>query len=57
MLGRVDNEVRARLIVLPETAVPRFLDLVDPAFLGQLKSIAVRNGGDLLLGRKHRSLG
>ena len=41
---------KARLIVLPETAVPRFLDLVDPAYLERLKAAAVRNGGDLLLG-------
>jgi apolipoprotein N-acyltransferase len=40
----------AQLIVLPETAVPRFLDLVDPAYLERLKAAAVRNGGDLLLG-------
>ena len=40
----------ARLIVLPETAVPRFLDLVAPPFLERLKAAAVRNGGDLLLG-------
>jgi apolipoprotein N-acyltransferase len=40
----------ARLIVLPETAVPRFLDLVDPAYIERLKAAAVRNRGDLLLG-------
>jgi apolipoprotein N-acyltransferase len=40
----------ARLIVLPETAVPRFLDLVDPLYIERLKAAAVRNGGDLLLG-------
>ena len=40
----------ARLIVLPETAVPRFLDLVERPFLERLKAAAVRNGGDLLLG-------
>ena len=40
----------ARLIVLPETAVPRFLDLVEPSFLERLKTAATRNGGDLLLG-------
>ena len=40
----------SRLIVLPETAVPRFLDLVDPAYLERLKTAAARNGGDLLLG-------
>jgi len=41
---------RARLIVTPETAVPRFLDLVDPAYLARLATAAGRNGGDLLLG-------
>jgi apolipoprotein N-acyltransferase len=40
----------ARLIVLPETAVPRFLDLVERSFLERLKAAATRNGGDLLLG-------
>jgi apolipoprotein N-acyltransferase len=45
----------ARLIVFPETAVPRFLDLVEPSFLERLKAAAVRNGGDLLLGVPARS--
>jgi apolipoprotein N-acyltransferase len=40
----------ARLIVFPETAVPRFLDAVDPAYLRRLEAIARRNQGDLLLG-------
>jgi len=40
----------ARLIVLPETAVPRMLDSVDPAYLARLEAAAKRNGGDLLLG-------
>ncbi len=44
-----------RLIVLPETAVPRFLDLVEPSFLERLKAAAARNGGDLLLGVPVRS--
>ena len=48
--ARLAEGSRARLIVLPETALPRFLDLVDPAFIEQLKTIALRNGGDLLLG-------
>jgi apolipoprotein N-acyltransferase len=48
--ARLADESRARLIVLPETAVPRFLDTVEPAFLARLEAIAVRNGGDLLLG-------
>lgn len=41
---------RARLIVLPETAVPRMLDSVDPAYLARLEAAAKSNGGDLLLG-------
>ncbi|MDX1375688.1 MAG: apolipoprotein N-acyltransferase, partial [Burkholderiales bacterium] len=41
---------RARLIVLPETALPRFLDLVDPAYLARLEAVGRRNDGDLLVG-------
>ena len=39
-----------RLIVLPETAIPRFLGEVDPAYLERLKSLAAARGGDILLG-------
>jgi apolipoprotein N-acyltransferase len=48
--ARLAESSRARLIVLPETAVPRMLDSVDPAYLGRLEAAAKRNGGDLLLG-------
>ena len=48
--ARLAEETRARLIVLPETAVPRFLDRVDPAYLARLAAAAERNRGDLLLG-------
>ena len=48
--ARLAGESKARLIVFPETAVPRFLDAVEPAYLEQLAAIAKRNGGDLLLG-------
>ena len=41
---------RAKLTVLPETAVPRFLDLVDAAYLARLEAAARRNGGDVLVG-------
>lgn len=41
---------RGRLIVLPETAIPRFLDRVDPAYLAQLAAIARRRNGDVLIG-------
>jgi apolipoprotein N-acyltransferase len=45
----------ARLIVLPETAIPRFFDRVEPAYLERLKAAARRNDGDLLLGVPYRS--
>jgi apolipoprotein N-acyltransferase len=41
---------QARLIVMPETALPRFLDLVEPAYLARLEALGRRNGGDLLIG-------
>jgi apolipoprotein N-acyltransferase len=46
-----------RLIVLPETAIPRFLDRVDAAYLARLRAAAQRNGGDLLLGIPYRTAG
>lgn len=52
--ARLAGESRARLIVLPETAIPRFLDVIDPGYLTHLKAIAVRNSGDLLLGVPRR---
>jgi apolipoprotein N-acyltransferase len=48
--ARLAEASRGRLIVLPETAVPRMLDSVEPAFLARLETAAKRNGGDLLLG-------
>lgn len=53
--GRLAEASRARLIVLPETALPRFLDLVDPGYIAQLTAVALRNGGDLLLGVPRRT--
>ena len=53
--ARLAEASRARLVVLPETALPRFLDLVDPAYLQRLRGLAVRNGGDLLLGVVRRN--
>jgi apolipoprotein N-acyltransferase len=53
--ARLAEGSRADLIVLPETAVPRFYDLVDPAYLARLDAAARRNGGDLLLGVPYRS--
>ncbi len=52
--ARLAEGSRAELIVLPETAVPRFYDLVDPAYLARLDAAVRRNGGDLLLGVPYR---
>ena len=53
--ARLAEETRARLIVLPETAVPRMHDSVDPAYFARLEQAARRNGGDLLLGVPYRA--
>jgi apolipoprotein N-acyltransferase len=45
----------ARLIVLPETALPRFYDAVAPQYLARLEAVAKRNRGDLLLGVPYRA--
>jgi len=55
--ARLAERSRARLIVMPETALPRFLDLVDPAYLARLEAIGRRNGGDLLIGAPLRDAG
>ena len=49
------EQTRAKLIVLPETAIPRFLDDIDPAYIARLEAAARRNGGDLLLGVPYRA--
>lgn len=53
--ARLAEETSAKLIVLPETALPRFYDAVDPAYLARLEAAARRNDGDLLLGVPYRS--
>lgn len=52
--ARLADETRAKLIVLPETAIPRFYDDVEPQYLAHLEAIAKRNAGDLLLGVPYR---
>jgi apolipoprotein N-acyltransferase len=44
------HDTKAQLIVFPETAVPRFLDTVDPRYIAFLDGVAKRNDGDMLLG-------
>jgi apolipoprotein N-acyltransferase len=46
---------RSRLIVLPETALPLFLQQVPQDYLAELATHARRNGGDLLIGVAERS--
>ena len=53
--ARLAEETSAALIVLPETALPRFYDSVDPAYLARLEAAARRNRGDLLLGVPYRT--
>lgn len=48
--AKLAEQTKARLIVFPETAVPRFLDRVDADYLRRLQAVALRNGGDILLG-------
>ena len=48
--ARLAEESHAALIILPETAVPRLHDSIEPAYLARLDAAARRNEGDLLLG-------
>ncbi|HEX4928055.1 MAG TPA: apolipoprotein N-acyltransferase [Burkholderiales bacterium] len=48
--ARLAQQSAGRLIVFPETALPRFLDEIDPRYLDELQAIARRNGGDALIG-------
>jgi apolipoprotein N-acyltransferase len=53
--ARLAEGTAAKLIVLPETAIPRFYDRIEPDYLARLEAAAKRNGGDLLLGVPYRS--
>jgi apolipoprotein N-acyltransferase len=47
---RMTERSAARLTILPETAIPRFLDLLDPQLLRELGQSARGHGGDLIIG-------
>jgi apolipoprotein N-acyltransferase len=47
---RMTERSAAQLTVLPETAIPRFLDLLDPGLVRALALSARSHGGDLILG-------
>jgi apolipoprotein N-acyltransferase len=53
--ARLVEASKARLVVAPETAIPNFLDRIDPAYLARLEAAARANQGDLLLGLPSRS--
>jgi len=44
------RENPAQLTVLPETAIPVFIDLIPGEYLDELKALASRQGGDLIFG-------
>lgn len=48
--AKLAASTKAKLIVMPETAIPRFLDGIDPDYLRALDSVAKRNAGDILIG-------
>lgn len=48
--ARLAQQTNARLIVLPETAIPRFPDEVPPAFFDMLRKHVAPVEGDVLLG-------
>jgi apolipoprotein N-acyltransferase len=47
---RLIEASKGQLIVLPETAIPRFLDAVDPGYLRDIARIAVERRADVLIG-------
>ncbi len=47
---RMASESTARLTILPETAIPRFLDQLDPGFLPELARTARERNADLIVG-------
>jgi len=55
--ARLAETTQARLIVFPETAIPRFYDRIEPEYLARLEALAQRSGGDLLLGVPYRTPG
>ena len=52
---RLIESADAKLTILPETAIPRFLDLVDPAYLESLVDLARKRQADILAGAPYRN--
>jgi apolipoprotein N-acyltransferase len=53
--ARLAEGTGARLVVLPETALPQYYDRIGETYLGRLEALARRNNGDLLVGLPYRS--
>lgn len=49
------REAKARVVVLPETALPAFLDRLPPGYLDELRAHAIEAKKDLLLGALERT--
>jgi apolipoprotein N-acyltransferase len=47
---RLIEASQGQLVVLPETAIPRFLDAVDPGYLRDIARIALERRADILVG-------
>lgn len=48
--ARLASESRGQLIIMPETALPMFIDDVPTLYLEQLKTLAQQRGGDVVFG-------
>ncbi len=48
--AKLAESSQAKLIIWPETAIPRLLEEVDPRFIDQLRRRARANGGDMIVG-------
>jgi len=55
--ARLAESADARLVVMPETAIPRFLEAVDPEYLERLRLRAAAQDGDVLVGVPMRDTG
>ena len=47
--ARLAQNAPAKLTVLPETAIPRFFDQVEPEYIERLREHAARQSGDMLV--------
>jgi apolipoprotein N-acyltransferase len=53
---RMIEEAKARVVVLPETALPAFIDRLPPGYLEDLRRHAAESGKEILMGALERRL-